>query len=136
MRVVLDSNVFISGLMIPQSIPGRIVAAWRSGQFDLILSEPMLSEISRVLSYPKISRRIRWDEEKIARYISLLRFEADIVNIDGISADVPKDPNDSPILATLIASKADCLVSGDGDLLSLSALHPILSPGEFITKIL
>ncbi|MCL4470765.1 MAG: putative toxin-antitoxin system toxin component, PIN family [Sulfuricella sp.] len=136
MRVVLDSNVFISGLMIPQSIPGRIVAAWRSGQFDLILSEPMLSEISRVLSYPKISRRIRWDEEKIARYISLLRFEADIVNIDGISADVPKDPNDSPILATLIASKADCLVSGDGDLLSLSAQHPVLSPSGFIAKIL
>lgn len=136
MRVVLDSNVFISGLMIPQSIPGRIVAAWRSGQFDLILSEPILSEISRVLSYPKISRRIRWDEEKIARYISLLRFEADIVNIDGISADVPKDPNDATILATLIASKADCLVSGDDDLLSLSARHPILSPSVFIAKIL
>lgn len=42
MRVVLDSNVFISGLMLPQSIPGKIISAWHGRQFDLVLSDPML----------------------------------------------------------------------------------------------
>lgn len=135
MRVVLDSNVFISGLMLPQSIPGKIISAWHGRQFDLVLSEPMLIEIGHVLSYPKISRRTGWDDATITRYVALLRFEAEIVNITGIAADVPNDPNDAPILATFIASKADCLVSGDDDLLRLAGQYPILSPGEFISRI-
>lgn len=135
MRVVLDSNVFISGLMLPQSTPGKILAAWSSRQFELVLSEPMLSEISRVLSYPKIRRRIGWSDEKISSYISLLRFEAHIVSIEGIDADVPGDPDDSPILATLVASKADCLVSGDDHLLCLAGKYPIYPPVEFVSRI-
>lgn len=121
--------------MLPDSVPGRIVAAWRVGQFDLVLSEPMLEEIARVLTYPKIARRLKWDEAKLARYISLLRFEAEMVNIEGTAASVPKDPDDNPILATLIASAADCLVSGDDDLLSLAQQYPILSPSAFIQRI-
>lgn len=136
MRAVLDTNVFISGLMLPDSIPGRIVAAWQARQFDLVLSEPMLAEIAKVLAYPKIVRRLQWDEAKAARYVSLLRFEAEVVNIEGIPASVPSDPDDAPILATLIASAADCLVSGDNDLLSLAQQYSILSPGDFIQRIL
>ncbi len=135
MRVVLDSNVFISGLMLPQSIPGKILTAWSSGQFDLVLSEPMLGEISRVLSYPKIIRRIGWDEAKIARYIALLRFEAEVVSVEGIVADVSGDPDDSPILATLLASKADCIVSGGQHLLCLAGEHRICSPVDFVSRI-
>lgn len=135
MRVVLDSNVFISGLMLPQSTPGKILSAWNNRQFDLVLSEPMLNEISRVLSYPKISRRTGWSDDKVFRYISLLRFEADIVSVEGIVAVVPGDPNDVPILATLLASKADCLVSGDEHLLCLAGEYPIYSPAEFVSRI-
>lgn len=135
MRAVLDTNVFISGLMLPDSIPGRIVAAWRAGQFDLVLSEPMLEEIARVLAYPKIVRRLKWDEAQIVRYVSLLRFEAEVVNIKDTPASVPGDPDDNPVLATLIASAADCLVSGDDDLLSLARQYPIISPSDFIQRI-
>ena len=41
----------------------------------------------------------------IARYVALLRFEADIANIAGITADVPNDPNDTPILATCVQAR-------------------------------
>lgn len=95
----------------------------------------MLEEIARVLAYPKIVRRLKWDEAKVARYVSLLRFEAEVVNIEGTLASVPNDPDDNPILATLIASAADCLVSGDDDLLSLAQQYPILSPSDFIRRI-
>jgi putative PIN family toxin of toxin-antitoxin system len=96
----------------------------------------MLGEVARVLSYPKISRRIRWDAEKIARYIALLRFEASVVNVEGVAAHVPGDPNDDFVLATLIASEADYLVTGDEDLLSLAGQYPIVSPGEFMARML
>ena len=53
MRVVLDTNVFISGLLLPNGIPGRIVKAWQQAQYTLVLSEPMLSEIERVLYFSR-----------------------------------------------------------------------------------
>ena len=51
-----------------------------------------------------------------------------------IIARVPRDPTDNPILAALIASKAEYLVTGDLDLLSLRHLYPIITPSEFVKK--
>ena len=56
MRVVLDTNVVVSGLMLPDSTPGRIVAAWAESEFDVVSSPEQLAEIARVLGYPKIRR--------------------------------------------------------------------------------
>lgn len=131
MKVVLDTNVFISGLMLPDSIPGRILSAWQNTHFEVVLSEPMLEEIINVLSYPKIIKRIKWDQQKIERFALLLRFKTTIVSLDGIEAVVPTDANDNKILATFIAGKADYLISGDQDLLNLKDQYPVVTPGEF-----
>jgi putative PIN family toxin of toxin-antitoxin system len=136
LRIVLDTNVLLSGLMLPDSTPGRIVAAWRKRNFDLIVSEPMLEEIARVLAYPKIRKRLGWNDEHIALYITLLRFEAEVVSIAGVEANVPADPNDTPLLATLIASKADWLITGDSDFDGLSGRYPIIAPSEFVQRFL
>lgn len=135
MKVVLDTNVLLSGLMLSDSIPGSIVRAWRVAQFDLVLSEPMLDEIRRVLGYPKIQRRLRWDSHVIDNFILLLRFRSTIVDISGVSAEVPADPNDNFILATLIAGQAECLITGDGDLLAMRDVYPILTPAEFVKRL-
>lgn len=50
LRIVLDTNVLVSGLAYPGSIPGRIVAAWRQGGFELVLSRHILDEMVRVSS--------------------------------------------------------------------------------------
>jgi len=134
-KVVLGTNVLVSGLMLPDSVPGRIVAAWRGAQFELATSEPLLEEIGRVLSYPKIQGRLRWGQDEIARFLLLLRFKADIVDITGEKAGVPRDPGDDPALATLLAADADCLVSGDSDLLALRDRFPIQTPAEFVRRL-
>jgi len=134
-KVVLDTNVLVSGLMLPDSVPGRIVAAWRGAQFELAMSEPLLDEIGRVLSYSKIQGRLRWGGDEIARFLLLLRFKAEIVDIENENARVPRDPGDDPVLATLLAAEADCLVSGDGDLLALRDRYPILTPAEFARRL-
>ena len=136
MKVVLDTNVLLSGLMLPDSTPGRIVAAWRKRNFYLVVSEPMLEEIARVLAYPKIRKRLSWDDEQISRYIGLMRFEAELVVIAGVVANVPADPNDNHLLASLIASKADWLITGDSDFDELSGQYPIIAPGEFVRRFL
>ena len=54
LRVVLDTNVLVSGLAYPASIPGHILSAWRQGGIDLVLSRFILDEMVRVL--PRLRR--------------------------------------------------------------------------------
>lgn len=135
MKVVLDTNVLLSGLMKPDGVPGKIVRAWRAAQFDLVLSEAMLDEIGRALAYPKIRRRLNWDQETISRYLLLLRFKVEVVDIGGVTAEVPDDPHDAPVLATLIAGGGSFLVTGDSDLLALRGRYPIITPVEFAKRL-
>ena len=58
MRVILDANVFISGLLSKQGPPGQILDAWVAGQFSLFVSPPIVAEIQRVLAYPRIRERL------------------------------------------------------------------------------
>jgi predicted nucleic acid-binding protein len=69
MRVVFDTNVLLSGVMYPSSSPGRIVEAWISGQFDLVLSYAQLTEIARTLAYPRITKATGWDEAKVDAFL-------------------------------------------------------------------
>jgi putative PIN family toxin of toxin-antitoxin system len=134
-KVVLDTNVLLSGLMFPDGAPGRVVAAWREARFDLVISVHQLAEIGRALAYPKIRRILDWDDRRIEQFIRQLYVRAQIVNLDGISVEVPADPDDVPILATLVAAKADVLITGDGDLLALRDRYAILTPAEFVHRL-
>ena len=135
MKVVLDTNVLLSGLMFPDGAPGRVVAAWRQTRFELVISVPQLAEIGRALAYPKIRRVLGWDDQRIEQFIRQLYIRARIVDLGGISVEVPGDPDDMPILATLLAAKADVLVTGDGDLLALRDRYAIQPPAEFARRL-
>ena len=58
-----------------------------------------------------------------------------MVDIASEKASVPRDPGDDPVLATLLASGADCLVGGDSDLLALRDRFPIRTPAEFARRL-
>jgi putative PIN family toxin of toxin-antitoxin system len=134
-KVVLDTNVLLSGLMFPDGAPGRVVAAWREARFDLVISVHQLAEIGRTLAYPKIRRVLDWDGQRIEQFIRQLYIRAQIVDLDGIAVEVPADADDVPILATLVAAKADVLITGDGDLLALRDRYAILTPAEFVRSL-
>ena len=135
MKVVLDTNVLLSGLMFPDGAPGRIVAAWREARFELVISVHQLAEIGRALAYPKIRRILNWDDRRIEQFIRQLYIRVQIVDLDGISVEVPADPDDVPILATLVAAKADVLITGDVDLLALRDRYAILAPAAFVRRL-
>jgi putative PIN family toxin of toxin-antitoxin system len=134
MNIVIDTNIFISGLFFPSSNPGKIIKLWRDEKCSLFLSEPLITEISKVLSYPKIRKRLKWDNERIESYCFLLRLNCRLVDIKDIKAEVPKDRKDNHVLAAFLASKSDFLISGDSDLLELKDQYQIISPKEFIEK--
>ena len=135
LRVVLDSNVVLSGLLKPAGTPGRIVAAWRGAKFRLVLSEFLLDEIATALAGPKLQPLIGWTPERIARFVLELRAFCDVVEPAELDFEYPRDPDDVPVLATLIAGGADWIVTGDGDLLALREQHPIESPAEFLRRL-
>ena len=135
MRIVLDTNVLISGLMYPHSVPGKIVTAWREAQFDVVSTLQQLKEIGRVLSYPKIQKVLQWGPETIERFLEQLLLRVELAEVDESVDERLRDPSDSPILAGLVASKADFLVTGDGDLLALKDRFAIVTPAEFAKKL-
>jgi putative PIN family toxin of toxin-antitoxin system len=131
LRVVLDTNVLVSGLAYPGSVPGRIVGVWRQGGLDVVLSRYILDEMVRVL--PRLSR-IHLSSSEIRDLADSLIFLADIVEPDAEQDSSLRDPADQQVLATLRASKADYLITGDKDLLALAEKYPIVTPATFWTR--
>jgi uncharacterized protein len=128
LRVVLDTNVLVSGLAYPASIPGRIVGQWRQGGLAVVLSHYILGELSRVL--PRLPR-VQLSAAEVRDLVESLMFLADVVEPEGEPDASLRDAADQPVLATLRASGADYLVTGDKDLLALADRYSILSPSAF-----
>lgn len=133
MRVVLDTNIWISGLLLPKSTAGEIIDAWKHNKFDIVISQPILDELKKVLSYPKIQKRLQWDDHKIEQYLSLLTFFTEFVQLEELKdqTNIVRDPNDRVILATLLTSQAHYLVTGDKDLLCLNQDYSIITLTDF-----
>ena len=128
LRVVLDTNVVVSGLAYPGSIPGHIVSTWRQGGIDVVLSRHILDEIASVL--PRLSR-IQLSSSEIRDLVDSLMFLADVIDPDGDQEPALRDAADQQVLGTLRASRADYLITGDKDLLVLANKYPIVTPATF-----
>lgn len=133
LRVVLDTNVLISGIANPASVPGKILAAWRHGSVDVLLSAFILDELRRVL--PRLAKRHGLTSTEIDDLVDLLSIQAAVVEpVPGVQPDL-RDTADQSVLGTLLAalqaSGADYLVTGDKDLLALADRYPIVTPASF-----
>lgn len=135
LRVVIDTNVMFSGLIKLESVPGQVLRAWRDGSFRLVLSEFLIEEIATVLARPKMQALVTWPPAQIGRFVLELRAFSDVVEPAELGFKYPRDPDDIPVLATLIASGADVLVTGDRDLLALRDKYPIETPAEFVRRL-
>lgn len=128
-KIVLDTNVLLSGTAYPTSIPGKIVSAWHSGGVDVVLSQYILDELQRVL--PRLNHRLGWSNQEISEFVDSLSFLADLVEpVQTVDPNL-RDAADQPVLGTLLAAQANYLVTGDKDLLVLADRYPILNPASF-----
>lgn len=136
MKVVLDTNVLVSALLRRGSVPGRLLQAVWDGTLDLVLSEPLLTELREVLDYPKIRKRLVANAVDSELFLELLPFFTIQVELSGIKVPGPRDAADEMVLATFVAGQAEWLVSGDKDLLVLADQYPILTPAAFVARFL
>jgi putative PIN family toxin of toxin-antitoxin system len=130
---VLDTNVLLSGIAYPTSVPGKLIAAWKHGALDVVLSEYILVELRRVL--PKLAHRHGLGANDIDDLIDTLSIMAELIEPAAIDDPELADANDQPVLGTLIAAlrsgQAQVLVTGDKALLALRDRYPIRTPAEF-----
>ena len=118
-KAVLDTNQFVSGLILRRSVPGQVLQAWYEHKYILITSREILQEIERVLYYPHIFQKYRLTKKDIETVMTIVEHRSVII------LDVPKvniikdDPTDNKILGCALAAKADYIVSGDRHLLDL-----------------
>lgn len=130
-RAVLDPNVLISALLSPSGSPATLVARWLDGEFELVVSERLLTELRRALAYPKLRSRIS-DEEANA-FIDLLGRTATRMDDPAGSRRRSRDPGDDYLLALAEAASA-ILVTGDKDLLDLADV-PVASAAAFLDRL-
>ena len=132
LRVVLDTNVLVSGIAYPGSIPGKIVGAWRQGSLVVVLSRHILDELAR--SLPRFNHKLHWQPSDYADLIDILTLRAELVEPEALDSTAVRDADDVPVLGTLLASKADYLITGDDDLLALAERYSIVTPADFWRK--
>lgn len=133
MRVVLDTNVLVSALLVEFSPPAQLVTHWRRGGFVLLTANAQLEELMRVTRYPKISARIK--PALAGRLINDLREVAVVVNTLPF-VDVSPDPYDNYLLSLASGGEADYLITGDKPHLLALDCHDgtkIVSVRDFIT---
>ena len=130
MRVVIDTNVWISRLLLADSAAARAVDNALT-RFEVVVSEASVEELAGVLS-----------REKFDRYVSLqdreefLRRLLQVTTMVSVLSEITdcRDPKDNRFLALALDSESDCIVSGDADLLALNPWRGIEigSPGAFL----
>lgn len=133
MRVILDTNVFVSGIFFTGP-PHQILKAWLDGKLKLVISPEILEEYQRVgvalaEQFPPIDLRLIFE---------LVTIKAETVHAQILSEPVCVDPDDDKFLACALAGKGKMIVSGDKHLLHVSGFREIrvLKPREFVDEYL
>jgi putative PIN family toxin of toxin-antitoxin system len=134
MQVVLDANVLISAVISSRGASAQILRLWEEEQFDLVVSQPILQELERVIHYPRIQQRYNLPEEDVVRFLRLVRGGASVVEPDFEIQAVERDPSDNRYLECAIEAGASYIVSGDQHLLELGEFQGIviLPPAAFL----
>lgn len=133
MKIVLDTNVLISGIFFAGA-PYEVLKAWRDGRIQILISEEIIEEYRRVGEL--LSKKFPGIE--FAPALQLLAIHAVFVRPKKLAAQVCEDPDNDKFLECAIAGKSKLLVSGDKHLLKISRYKGIVivSPRNFVDNYL
>jgi len=129
LKVVMDTNVFVSGVFF-SGPPYHILQAWQAGEFELVVSQEILDEYRRV-------GEILGEERPKIDLNPILNFvieHAKVYKPAKLKGPVCEDPDDDKFFACALASGSKVIVSGDKHLLKVSGYGGIevLKPRDFV----
>jgi putative PIN family toxin of toxin-antitoxin system len=132
-RIVLDTNVFVSGVFF-SGPPYQILRAWKNQEIQIVISLEILDEYSRVGE--ELSEQ--FPETDLNPILELVTTKAELAKAARLSEAVCDDPDDDKFFACAISGKAEIIVSGDKHLLKMSGYKGIqvVKPRQFVDKYL
>lgn len=137
MRLVLDTNTVISGLLWAGGPPARLIDAAEARQIELASSTALLAELQGVLGRAKFAHQLaQRGFDAVDLFDGYAALVAHVTPAQ-LPQPVARDPDDDQVLACALAAQADLIVSGDGDLLDLKSFHgiPILTALQALDRI-
>lgn len=134
-RAVIDTNVLASGIVgleSPTSTPGAVIDRWLAGQFELVTSPQILTELRRTVAKPYFARR--QTSLLVATALSRLERVATIVVPSVSVIGVASHPEDDAVLAAAVSAQVDYLVTGDRQLQRLDSYYGVstVAPRQFL----
>ncbi len=133
MKIILDTNVFISGIFF-RGPPFDILQAWKDRQIQVVLTKQIIDEYQRVAQ----SLKTNFPLVDILPIINFMAIHGRLINADDFSLTVCEDPDDDKFIECAVASGTGIIVSGDKHLLNVSGYQGItvLKPREFVDTFL
>jgi len=124
-RLVLDTNTALSGLLWTEGPPGRLINAAEAQRVELASSTALLSELQGVLTRQKFVAQLAKQDLTVAELFDGYAALVTHVTPTATPQVVERDPDDDHVLACALAAQANAIVSGDRDLLSLGSYEGI-----------
>lgn len=133
---MIDTSVLISALISRRSTTSAVLSALRNGHFTAIYSTELIVELIEVLERPIFREKYHILPEDVMSVINLIRLRGELV-IPDKKIELYRDPKDDKFLEAALEGQADCIVSGDADLLDMVSFEniPILYPAQFMERI-
>ncbi|MEO7177585.1 MAG: putative toxin-antitoxin system toxin component, PIN family [Allosphingosinicella sp.] len=132
-RLVLDTNVVVSAFLW-EGNPGHILAKAETGEVRLFTSWVLLDELEDALGRPKLAKRAGLTGLTVPDIVASYRRVATVKRPKLLDRTFSRDPDDDAVIACALAARADFLVTGDDDLLTLEIVEgiPILAPSTLL----
>jgi uncharacterized protein len=131
-RAVIDTNILVSALIFSNGKLSRCRQLWQNGEFTPLVSKPTVTELIRVLAYPKFKLTSIERDDLLADYLPF----CETAQMPSELPQIPpcRDPYDEPFLHLALFGEADYLVTGDKDLLTLVDVFscPIVTAEYFL----
>ena len=137
MIVVLDTNVIISSLLSAKGPPAEIMRRWEAGEFDVATSSALISELERVLTYPRVRKYLKYSGEEIDTFLKNLKATAIVIEPQITLDVIADDPDDNRVLECAVTGDATYIVSGNTHLVGLKTYEQIvvLNPVGFLAAL-
>ncbi len=136
-RLVIDTNVFVSGLISGAGSPARILRAVQAKRAVHLVSDLIVEEYLRVLDYPRIRKFRKITDAFVADIAAYLVYQTERVELQS-RIRMSRDPDDDVFLNTAVDGRATLLVTGDKtDLIALGTVEgiPIVSAREAVLRL-
>jgi len=134
-RVVIDTNVFVSSFFNPKGNPKRVIDLWKNRKITICITEEILEEYVEVLARLGLSY-----EPELEELLKLFKKKNNIVYISPTPkfSLIKDDPSDNKFIECAAAAQAQYIISGDKHLLNLKAFRNIaaISPSEFLNTLI